>query len=235
MRILPKRHYVGTDPRSVLLERARRDERFLSVVQFLDREAEMRAGNSLPPTAADGNFYVDSRTPFLVADQTPVTGTGEALLWPFHYTALPADYFWAGKMVQITAMGKITTAASSPGNLTLTIRYGTTTGGTSLAASGATALGTSKTNITWQAEVWVACRATGAGTAGSLIAFGAFSYDGAGAVFSTAANNPMMVPNSAPAAVGVDTTTAQGIILDATLGSASDSMTVQFLQFAALN
>jgi len=230
---IPRRHYVGTDPRSVLLERARRDERFLSVVTFLDREAELRAGNELPPTAADGNYYVDSRAPFMIADQTAVTGTGEALLAPFHYSALPADYFTPGKMVYLMMAGKITTAGSTPGNITLTLRYGTTTGGTQLAISAATALATSKTNISWMSESWIQCRSTG--TSGSVLAFGNFMYDGAGGVFSTAANNPLMFPASANTAVTIDTTTSQGIILDTTLGSASDSMTVQFLQFAALN
>lgn len=232
---------VRFDPRTLLGRKSQEDPRFVRVVQFLERDSEewnkaLEAGIPYAgPTNADGLYYQDTRQPFMIADQTAVTGTGEALLWPANYTSLVANYFTVGKMVQINVAGKITTAASSPGNLTLTARYGTTTGGTSLAASAATALNTSKTNITWWSQLYVVCRATGSGTSGSLLAWGNFSYDGAGAVFSTAANNPMGIPATAPAAVGVDTTSAQGIILDATLGSASDSMTVQYLTFAALN
>ena len=232
---------VKFDPRSLLGRKSQEDPRFTRVVQFLERDSEewnKALSEGVPyagPTNADGLYYVDSRQPFMIADQTAVTGTSEALLWPANFTSLVANYFTVGKMVQITAAGKITTAGASPGNITLTCRYGTTTGGTSLAASAATALATSKTNITWWSNIYVVCRATGSGSGGSLLAWGNFMYDGAGAVFSTAANNPLGIPASAPAAVGVDTTSAQGIILDATLGSASDSMTVQFLQFAALN
>lgn len=231
---LPRSRYVGTDPRSVLLERARRDERMLSVVTFLDREAELRAGGQLPPTAADGNFFVDSRTPFMTADQTQITGTGEALLWPLQYSMLPADYFWIGKMVYFMASGKMSSASSTPGNLTLTMRYGTTTGGTAIATSAATAFATSKSNINFIVEGWVVCR--GVGTSGSVAATGRFMFDGAGGLFSTTSQNPLLFPATSPGAgVTIDTTTAQGIVLGVTMGSASDLATCSYLQFQALN
>lgn len=214
----------------------------MRVVQFLERDSKewndaLEAGVPYAgPTNADGLYYSDTRQPFMIADQTQITGTSEALIWPANFTSLVANYFTVGKMVYINAAGKITTAASTPGNLTLTARYGTTTGGTSIAASAATALTTSKTNITWQAELWVCCRATGSGTSGSLICYGRFFTDGAGNIFSTAGNAPLFFPATAPGtATGVDTTSAQGIILDATLGSASDLMTCSYLQFMALN
>lgn len=188
---------------------------------------------------ADGLYYRDTRA-ILIADATQVTGTSETVLWTQDKanTALPANYFGnivgqPGKTVKLTVAGKITTAASSPGNFTLTLRYGTTTGGTSLAASAATALTTSKNNITWCAECYVTCRAIG--STGSLLGWGRFFCDGAGNIFSTAANMPLLFPASSPAGTSVDTTAAGGIVLTATLGSASDLMTAQWLTLEALN
>lgn len=232
---------VKWDPRTILGRKTEEDPRFCRVVQFLERDSKewndsLAAG--IPYAGhrnADGLYYADTRQPFMIADQTNIAGTSEALLWPANYTSLVANYFTVGKMVYVNAAGKMTTAASSQGNITLTARYGTTTGGTSLAASAATALAASKTNITWNAEMWVCCRATGSGTNGSLLAFGRFMFDGAGGVFTTASQMPLYFPATSPAGVGVDTTSAQGIILDATLGSASDTMTTQYLQFMALN
>jgi hypothetical protein len=214
--------------------RAATDQRFLSVVHFLERgkQAERELGLNVP-VAADGLFYRDMRSPFMVTDQTAITGTSEALMWPAAFSSLVANYFIVGKKMKITARGKVTSAASTPGSLTLTARFGTTTSGTSLAASAATALAASKTNITWILELWATCRAVG--SSGSLIAEGRFMYDGAGALFSTAANNPLLFPASAAAAATVDTTVAAGLVVGCTLGSASDSLTVQELEVEALN
>jgi hypothetical protein len=233
----PVRTPVGADARSVLLERMRLDGRFKRVVHFLDRAAEdVHLPGREPVTAADGLYYRDTRAPFMVADQTAITGTSEALLWPAYFTSLVASYFTVGKMVRLTAWGKLTTAGASPGTVTFTVRYGTTTGGTSLGASAASpTFAVSQTNITWGLVVDVVCRATGSGTSGSLLAFG--QWFTTPATFATTAGlvAGLCIPASAPAAAGVDTTSAQGIIVDATLGSASDSMTCMYLAFEALN
>jgi hypothetical protein len=218
----------------IVRARSATDERLLSVVTFLDRDVELREQLGLNiPQAADGLYYRDTRPPFMVADQTAITGTSEALMWPAAFSSLVANYMVVGKMLKLTAAGKVTTAASSQGNITLTLRFGTTTSGTSLAASAATALAASKTNITWRLEAYVVCR--GVGSSGSLLGWGTFMYDGAGAVFSTTANNPLLFPASAPAATTVDTTAASGLVVGCTLGSASDSLTTQFLLVEALN
>jgi hypothetical protein len=231
---LDVRDWSDVDVAELLAERQKTDGRFKQVIHFLERGQQLDEQLGLnAPRMADGNFYVDTRPPFMIANETAIAGTSEALLWRALFSQTTANYWTVGKMWWIQAAGKITTAASSPGNLTLTARYGTTTGGTSLAASAATALGTSKTNITWGLTIAVCCQAIGA--TGSLLCWGNFSYDGAGAVFSTASNNPLYFPASAPAATSVDTTAAQGIVLGVTLGSASDGMTCQWLSVEALN
>lgn len=231
--MLPMRsRLVADDPRLSLLERAEIDSRFNRVVYFLDK-----AGNEAPGEEilnADGLYYRDAKSPFMVADQTAITGTSEALMWPSLFSLLPANYFGiAGKMLKITAYGKITTASSSQGNITLTVRYGTSTGGTSIGASTATALVASGTNIPWRLEAYVVCRApstTGASTA-SLFAMGKWETTTA----IVASPSTIFIPGSAPAATTVDGTIAAGIVVGCTMGSASDSLTTQILAFEALN
>jgi hypothetical protein len=98
---------------------------------------------------ADDLLYRDTIA-FNTGDCTGIAGTSEAILWTQANvpTALPAGYWTprhlprGGKLLKLTCAGKVTSAASSPGNLTLTLRYGVTTGGTSLAAGAANALAT---------------------------------------------------------------------------------------------
>lgn len=232
---------VSRDPRLLLLEKAKADPRFERVVHFLHKDRLLRDklspvhGPDVLPIGADGLYYQDTRAPFLVAEQSTVTGTGEALLWPALFTSLVANYYDINKMNSFVVAGKITTASSTQGNITLTMRYGTTTGGTSIAASAATALAASKTNISWCIEGFVACRAIGSGTSGGLAAWGRMLFDGAGGIFTTAAQMPLLFPATSITSTGVDTTSAQGIIQDVTLGSASDTMNVEYLTFSALN
>lgn len=217
--------------RELLERRAADDPRFRRVTVFLDRDERARAGLGLNrPMAADGLFYRDTRPPFMVADQTAITGASEALAWPAFYSSLPLNYFGqVAKSLRIIAYGKITTAASSQGNITVTPRYGTTTGGTSLLASTATALVASATNIPWRLELYVVCRAIG--TSGALFSEGKFETTTA----VIASPSTIFTPGSAPAQVTVDTTAAQGIVVGITLGSATDTLTTQILDVESLN
>lgn len=164
----------------------------------------------------------------LVADQTPITGVAEALLYPFGFTLIPGGYWVVGSTVKLTVCGKITTAGATPGNLSLTNRYGSTTAGTSLAASAALALQISQTNITWMAELYIVCRASNAsGGTGSLIVIGNFQGGTGTTLFTT---GPMAsIPASAPVVASPDTAVQNALLLDGTLGSASDSMTTQLV------
>lgn len=221
----------GLSVDEMLDQRAKNDARFHSIIRFLEQseDAERELGLN-KPIAADGIFYRDTRPPFMIADQTAITGTSEALAWPSAYSSLPANYFaQPGKGLKVLAMGKITTPASSQGNITVTVRYGTTTGGTSLGASTATALVASATNIPWRMEFYVWCRTIG--SSGSLFMMGKFETTTA----VIASPSTIFFPASAPAAVTVDTTAAQGIVVGITMGSASDSLTTQMLDLESLN
>lgn len=193
---------------------------------------------------AEGINYSDVRQPFVDVETSPgdfpaVTGTttSKMLVPAAIYGATGgASYWWVGKKLYLWATGKVTTGGT-PGNLVVEIRLGTTdAGGTILATSAATALAANKTDITWMLDAWIVCRAMGASTNGKLLATGRFVYDGAGALFTTTSQNPLLIPASANAEVGVDLTAASGISLQAkNSGANANTYTVQDYLFQPLN
>lgn len=153
----------------------------------------------------DGNFYLDSRMPFMDADPASVTlsTTDKALLPVANLPVLGSNYFgYRGKGVRLKYFGRITTAAT-PGNGTFSLYWGngTDANGTVIGASATVALTASQTNLSWEAEFDVYCRAMGA--TGSLFVTGKLLFNNA--VIATSLQ-PLLVPASAPAAVTVDLT-----------------------------
>lgn len=168
--------------------------------------------------------FAEPLRPLMKADQSAITGTAEAALWSAsQWTAFAANQLEAGSLYRVTAWGLMTTAASTPGTLTITPRYGTSTGGTTLGISAASAtLTTSQTNVPWELRATFVCRSEG--SSGTAVLGGMFICNSAFA---------------APLAFGsttatIDTTTAQGLFIGATLGSASDSMTTKAVVFENL-
>jgi hypothetical protein len=75
---------------------------------------------------ADGLFYRDTRQPFQVADYSSVApSTTETTLWAVGAsspTILPANYWYVGKTVKLTAAFKWTSGTA--GNITFGMSYG---------------------------------------------------------------------------------------------------------------
>jgi hypothetical protein len=188
--------------------------------------------------SGEGPFYHETRAPFTdTADFATITlSTTSLMLWPSagSRSATIAGYWQIGKKMNLHLFGKMTTAAT-PGNLTIEVRYGTAdNAGTILATSAATALAATKTNISWWMDVSVEARAN-VGAASGLFAFGRFMYDGAGGLFTTTSQNPLLLPASAAASVNVDTTVASAINVQMKRsGSTVETVTVQDLQVDAL-
>lgn len=138
---------------------------------------------------------------------------------------LPAGFLDApGAKLKVKAAGRISTAASSPGTLTLDVRFGSTVvfnGG----ASGT--LATSATNLTWEAEIELLARSVGSGSAATIL--------GIGKLISAAlsASTPvLLLPASAPAVgTGFDSTVSNTVDLFATWSVASASNSIQLHQF----
>ena len=124
-------------------------------------------------------------------------------------------------------------APATPGNGTASLYWGTgaDANGTSLVASAAVALTASQTNLTWDMELLVRCRALG--VTGSLMAVGMFS---ANVAVLASTLQPVMLPASAPAAVTVDLT--QNFVLSPQFlrsGSTAETMQVHEFLFESLN
>lgn len=156
---------------------------------------------------ADGKFYHDSRQPFQVGDFAAVSPlTTSVALWPvLGNTELPLDYWVPGKRVEIECFGRFTTVAT-PGNLTVELRLAqASAGGVILATSSAIALTANKTNISWHFKGRIQCRANG--VSGSFMGWGKFVANQLGLLIP-AANNPLLIPETAPVVAAVDTTLA---------------------------
>jgi hypothetical protein len=182
----------------------------------------------------DGQFYNDLKAPFCIAPPASVTllSTNLALVPVANIGAMGKDYWWAGKTVRIRAFGQITTAAT-PGNLTVTLLYGTgaAANGVAIATSAAQTLVATQTNISWEVDLTVRCISIGA--TGTLFGTGK-------AVFGTAviAAGTFLMPASAPAvSASCDLTVASNVLSLQALrsGSTAETMQVVDLQVLALN
>lgn len=149
-----------------------------------------------------------------VADGTAVTTGGPTALVP-DFT-LPASYMYVGRTLEYTLYGRLSTAITTPGAWTQTLKWGGS-GGTTLASTGAwgpdpTA---AATNLAWWMKYCVVCRSVGA--TGTFFTMGHGWYndvdDGAAAIanLTAALNNQVLAFPDVPAAVSVDTTTAKAI------------------------
>lgn len=204
-----------------------------SVRDNLQRSREARLAGLGQPKAAFGPFWQMLDGAICLADQTAVTGTSEAAMWPAsQYTGLAANQLRAGQVWYCLAFGTMSTASSSQGNITITPRFGTSSGGTSLGASSATALVASASNVPWTLEYMMVVRSVGAAGANSnLVGNGCFTTTVAAIAAST--GNSVMFGSTAN--VAVDLSVAAGLYMGVTMGSASDSLKTLFVGLSSLN
>lgn len=123
---------------------------------------------------ADGAHYLDTRAPFISADQGTVTlaTTAKALYTASAFPVLGGQYFdVVGKKLMIRLFGKITSdGTAANGNFAIYYGTGADANGVLLASSAVVALTTSQTNLSWEATIYVSCRTTG--SAGTLFCDG---------------------------------------------------------------
>jgi len=148
----------------------------------------------------------------LIRDGAQVLNTvTETILCP-EYT-FGAKALEVGDAFKYTLLGNISTVITTPGTITMRLRWGGV-GGTILAASGAfapdpTAAGT---NISYAIEYWIVCRASGA--TGSLFAMGRMElqdYDDASATTLKGSLDMALIPPTGPAATTVNTAVANAL------------------------
>ena len=162
------------------------------------------------------------------SDGTAITAAAETIMVP-DFT-LPANYLYPGRVLKYSLFGRQSTAITTPGTITLRLRYGGVAG-TVLAASGAFAPDptAAATDLTVAVEWYVVCRLQG--SSGTAMAFGRVEwsdYDDA-TVATIVANLAMrMAPVSAPAVATVNTTTANALSPTYTSSVATGSFTAHF-------
>lgn len=141
---------------------------------------------------------------------------------------IPAQDAWGpGKLYRVRAFGRLSSAAATPGNLTLDIRFGSVI----VATSQALALATSLANNTWRLEWDLYVRTIGNGTTATIMHSGQV-------IGVTAAAGLNQIPATAPAVgTGFDSTSSQTVDLFATfsVANASNSITLHGFSIESLN
>ena len=204
--------------KDALRERAKTDSRFLTVLENLDH------GWTYPDLRASRYDYEEMITPERVvcADGVEITNTvTETIMCP--------DFTFAGDSIERGMVFKYTllfdfSMQAAANTLTLRLRWGGV-GGTALATSGAFApdpTGAS-TAVSAMVEYWIVVRSDGA--AGSMFTMGRMTmndFDDATATTLQGNLNMMMLPVSAPSAVGsLDTTTSKALSPTAAFSAAA--------------
>lgn len=145
--------------------------------------------------------------------------------------ALPIGYFdKIGKALQFCFSGRISTVVTTPGTLTLALRFGST----DVFSSGAMTLNTTaQTNVNWLFEGELVCRAIGSSTSTTLFPkgcrFTSHAVIGSAAPTAGTAGTHILPYNAAPAVgTGFDNGASQLIDLYGTwsVSNASNSITL---------
>lgn len=150
---------------------------------------------------------------------------------------LPANFFAIGKALRVKASGRISTVVTTPGTLTLDIRFGSTV----VMNGGAMSLNiVAKTNVNWLLELMATCRAVG--SSANLMWQGSWLSEAAiNTAVPTTGPGPggFTLPFNAAPAVGsnFDSTAAQQIDLFGTwsIANASNSITLHQFWLEAMN
>lgn len=171
------------------------------------------------------------------ADGTAVTGTTEgSLLNAQAKLTIPANILEApGQRLRVKAMGRISNIVTTPGTLTLKLKFGSVIA----AASSAMQLNAvAKTNVTWVLDWEFVVRSVGGGTSATLMHAGTWVSESnvGSAVPASGGAQVGMIPASAPAVgTGFDSTAGQQIDLTATFSLTGNSIQAHNYALELLN
>jgi len=149
-----------------------------------------------------------------VTDGTTVSNTAETSLYSSAVT-IGANAVYAGRVIRFDYFGIISTAASSPGTLTIKVKAASTL----LITITTPTLPTSLSNVTWRLNGYLVCRTSGA--SGTMEGYGAFTIGnettGAAAIFDQGlAHN-----------ITVDTSGSMNFSVTATFSASGNSITAR--------
>jgi hypothetical protein len=176
------------------------------------------------PFQMNQSNFPNKIAPANTANLTAITATSETVMWPVaSFTQIPALSAWPDQEWELIAYGIYSTSTS--GTLTLTPRYGTTSGGTALGTSIAQTVPVSLTNEGWfmHGSLDFVTVNNSAATQSTCTFGGLFDASG---VAGTAASSCVIAMSSA-SPVTVDTTSAQGLYMGWTLSVAGSCTPVK--------
>jgi hypothetical protein len=178
-------------------------------------------------SAVDGTALASSTTPTSIL---PVSSK----------FTLPSAFFQAvdGKTLRIRASGRVSTVVTTPGTLTLDIRFGSVV----VFNGGAMTLNTTaQTNVGWIFEAEVVIRTVGASTTATVLGQGSWrshAVIGSAAPTAGGCGEHILPYNTAPVAgTGFDSTAAQTVDMFATwsVSNAANSITCHQFSILSLN
>lgn len=150
---------------------------------------------------------------------------------------LPTQYQYIGRSFLVRAAGRVSNIVTTPGTLTLDLRFGSVV----IANGGAMALNiVAKTNVPWYLEWLLTCRAIGSSTSAKMMHQGWWASESViGSPLPAAGGAGVhMLPNAAPAVgTGFDSTATQLVDLFATwsIANAGNTITCHQFSWTALN
>jgi hypothetical protein len=146
--------------------------------------------------------------------------------------SIPAGYMYAGRLLEIVAAGKASNAVTTPGTLTVRLRWGGIGGVVLVASAALTQNVIVQTDKTWVFRFWLMCLTTGA--TGTLLTWGT-GQRGNQAAAVVADMTPDMFPAASLAAVTVDTTIVKALSFTLQPSLATASITTLGYLVLALN
>lgn len=210
-------------------------------VKRLLEKAELASWGDLPLVKASGVGWRDLLTPrrIVASDGAAISNTTSETIMTPDYT-FDIDTFEVGDVFKFTLLFDHSTVITTPGTHTFRLRYGGV-GGTAMATSGAFAPDptAASTTLSEMLEYWLVCRSVG--SAGSFMTMGRYTpndFDDASATTLKGNLDMLMVPVSAPAAVGsLDTTAAKAIspTYQSSVNTATTQLTTHIALLESLN
>lgn len=147
---------------------------------------------------------------------------------------LPANFFRVGSVIVIEATGRVSNIVTTPGTLTLDVRFGSIV----VANGGAMNLNVvAKTTVPWYLWWKLTCRAIGNGTSANLMPQGMWQSESlVGSPANTAGGNgSLMIPVGAPVVGGgFDSTATQTVDLFATFSIANAGNLIQVHEYTIM-
>ncbi len=149
---------------------------------------------------------------------------------------LPANFFDApGKAIRVRAHGRISNIVTTPGTLTLDLRFGAIIVATSVALQ---LNAVAKTNVSWLLEWYLTARAIGSGTTANLMHNGTWTSESVVGSPLPASGGPgsLMLQPSAPAVgTGFSSVVSNAVDLFAKFSLTGNSIQAHAFQLESLN